>query len=56
MGVTEWPGVQSITAGVYWSNKTSNSKLLLIGQGMQTAFFNKSKKFKRADQSSAAVV
>jgi len=39
MGVTEWPGGKLITAGVYWSNEASNSKLLLIGQGMQTACF-----------------
>jgi len=25
---------------VYWSNEASNSKLLLIGQGMQTTFFH----------------
>jgi len=46
---------QWITAGVYQSNEASNSKRL-IGQGMQTAFFNKSNKIKRADQISAAVV
>jgi len=44
-----------VTAGVYWSNEASNSKLLLIGQGMQTAFFNKSNKINRADQISATV-
>jgi len=55
-GVTEWPGGWCITAGVYWSNEASNSKLLLIGQGMQTAFFNKSNKIKRADEISATVV
>jgi len=38
MRVTEWPGGQCITARVYWSNEAFNSKLLLIGQGMQTAF------------------
>jgi len=37
-------------------HEASNSKLLLIGQGMQTAFFNKSNKIKRADQISATVV
>ena len=47
---------QRITAGVYWSTEASNSKLLLIGQGMQTAFFNKSNKITRADQISATVV
>jgi len=46
MGITEWPGGQWITAGVYWSNEVSNSKLLLIGQGMQTMFFNKSTKLR----------
>ena len=56
MGVTEWPGGQWITAGVYWSNEASNSKLLLIGQGMQTAFSNESNKIKSADQISATVV
>jgi len=45
-GVTEWPGGQLKTAGVYWSNETSNSKLLLIGQRKQTAFFKKSNKIK----------
>jgi len=44
MGVTEWPGGQWITAGVYWINEASDSKLLLIGQATQTAFFNKSNK------------
>jgi len=34
----------------------SNSKLLLIGQRMHMAFFNKSNKIKRADQVSATVV
>jgi len=29
MRVTEWPGGQCVTAGVYWSNEASNSKLLL---------------------------
>jgi len=52
-GVTEWPRGQSIAAGVYWNNEGSISKLLLIGQGMQTAFFNKSNKIKRADEISA---
>jgi len=56
MGVNEWPGGQWKTAGVYWSNEASNSKLLLIGQGMQTAFYKKSNKIKRADQTSATVV
>jgi len=56
MGVTEWQRGRLITAGVYWSNEASNSKLLLIGQGMQTAFFNNSNKIKMADQISAAVV
>jgi len=55
MGITEWPGGQWITAGVYWSNEVSISKLL-IEQGMQTAFFSKSNKIKRADQDSAKVV
>jgi len=36
------------TAGVYWRYAASNSKLLLIRQGMQTAFFNKSNRIKRA--------
>jgi len=45
-----------MTAGVYWSNETFNSKLLLIGQGMQTAFFSKSNKIMRADQISSTVV
>jgi len=44
MGVTEWPGGQRITAGLYWRNAASISKLLLIGQGRQTEFFNKSNK------------
>jgi len=56
MGVTEWPGCQLITSGVYWSNEVSNSKLVLIGQGIHTAFFNKSNEIKRADHISAAVV
>jgi len=56
MGVIEWPGGQWITAGVYWSNEASNSKLLLIGQRMQTVFFNKSNKIKRVDQISATIV
>jgi len=41
MGVNEWPGGQWITAGVYWSNEASNSKLFLIGKGIQTAFCGK---------------
>jgi len=41
---------------VYWNNEASNSKLFLIGQGMLTAFFNKSNKIKRADQISATVI
>jgi len=44
------------TAGVYWRCEASNSKLLLTGQGMQTTFFNKSNKIKRAEQISATVV
>ena len=56
MGVNEWPGGQWKTAGVYRRYEASNSKLLLIGQGMQTAFFDKSNKIKRADQISATVV
>jgi len=56
MGVTEWPGGQWITAKVYCSNEASNSKLLLIGQGMQMAFFNKLNKIKRANQISPTVV
>jgi len=56
MGVNEWPGSQLKTAGLFWRYEASNSKLLLIGQGMQTAFFNKSNKIKRADQISATVV
>jgi len=36
--------------------KPPNEKLLLIGQGIQTSFFNKSNKLKRADQISATVV
>jgi len=47
---------QLMTAGVYWSNEASISKLLLIGQGMQTAFLNKSNKIKRTDQISVTVV
>jgi len=56
MGVTEWPGGQWKTAGVYWRYEASNLKLLLIGQEMQTAFFNESNRIKRADQVSATVV
>jgi len=41
---------------VYWSNEAFNSKLLLIGQGMQTEFFNKLNKIKRAEQISVTVV
>jgi len=54
MGSMNGQGLMN-TAGVYWSNETSNSKLLLIGQGMLTAFFNNSNKIKRADQISATV-
>jgi len=43
------------TAGVDWSKETSNSKLLSIGQEMQTAFFTKSNKIK-GDQMSGTVV
>ena len=56
MGVNEWPGGQWKTAGVYWRYEASNSKLLLIEQGMQMVSFNKSNKIKRADQISATVV
>jgi len=56
MGVAEWLGGQWIIAGVYWSNEASNSKLLLIGQEMQTVFFNKLNKIKRVAQVSATVV
>ena len=37
---------QWITAGVYWCNEASNSKLLLIGQRMQTTFFNNQTKLR----------
>ena len=39
-----------------WSTEASNSKSSLIGQGMQTAFFNKSNKITRTDQISATAV
>jgi len=44
------------TAVVYWSNEAPNSKLLLIRQGMETAFFNRSNKIKRSYQISPTVV
>jgi len=55
MGVTEWPGVNEKLLGSTGAMKPP-TKLVLIGQGMQTAFFNKSNKIKRADQISATVV
>jgi len=54
MGVTEGPGVNEQLLGS--TGEAHKSKLLLIGQGMQTAFFNKSNKIKRADQISAPLV
>jgi len=49
-------GLNDKTVGFYWNNEAFNSKLLLIGQGKQTAFFNKSSKIKRADQISVTTV
>jgi len=54
----EWESLngQGVNELLLGSTEASNSKLLLIRQGMQMAFFNKSNKIKRADQIAAKVV